>query len=39
MAVIVVLGVVLVAGVLGWLVLAANGKSMPGGLSVLLGTA
>ena len=38
LAVIAILGVVLVIGVLGWLLLAANNKSMPDGLSVILGT-
>jgi hypothetical protein len=37
-AVIVVLGAVLLIGVLGWLLLAADGKSMPDGLGVILGT-
>ena len=38
LAVIAILGVVLIVGVLGWLLLAANGKSMPDGLGVILGT-
>jgi hypothetical protein len=37
-AVIVLLGVVLVIGVVGWLLLAANSRAMPSGLSALLGT-
>jgi len=37
-AVIMVLGAVLVIGVLGWLLLAANDRSMPDGLGVILGT-
>jgi hypothetical protein len=37
-AVIAVLGAVLIIGVLGWLMLAANNKSMPDGLGVILGT-
>lgn len=39
MAVIVILGLVLIIGVVGWLVLAATGKTMPEGLDVILGTA
>jgi hypothetical protein len=38
LAVIAILGVVLVIGVLGWLLLAANNKSMPDGVGVILGT-
>lgn len=38
MAVIVILGLVLIIGVVGWLVLAATGKAMPEGLGVILGT-
>ena len=38
MAVIVILGLVLTIGVVGWLFLAATGKTMPEGLDVLLGT-
>ena len=38
LAVIAILGLVLIIGVLGWLLLAANGKSMPDGLGVILGT-
>ncbi|MGH3177204.1 MAG: hypothetical protein ACRDPF_25450 [Streptosporangiaceae bacterium] len=38
LAVITILGVVLIVGVLGWLLLAANNKSMPDGLGVILGT-
>jgi hypothetical protein len=38
LAVITVLGAVLIIGVLGWLLLAFNNKSMPDGLSVILGT-
>jgi hypothetical protein len=37
LAVIVILGVVLLVGVIGWLTLAANDKSMPEGLGVILG--
>ena len=37
-AVIVVLGGVLLIGVLGWLLLAANDKTLPDGLGVILGT-
>lgn len=38
LAVIAILGLVLIIGVLGWLLLAANNKSMPDGLGVILGT-
>jgi heme A synthase len=38
LAVIAILGFVLIIGVLGWLLLAADGKSMPDGLGVILGT-
>ncbi|MEN4478757.1 hypothetical protein [Mycolicibacterium cosmeticum] len=38
LAVIIALGSVLVIGVLGWLGLAATGKTMPDGLGVILGT-
>jgi hypothetical protein len=38
LAVIVVLGMVLVIGVVGWLVLAAQNRDMPEGLGVILGT-
>jgi hypothetical protein len=38
MAVIVILGLVLMIGVVGWLLLAATGKAMPEGLGVILGT-
>lgn len=38
LVVIAILGVVLVIGVVGWLLLAADGKSMPDGLGVILGT-
>jgi hypothetical protein len=38
LAVIGVLGTVLLVGVVGWLVLAARGKTMPDGLGVILGT-
>jgi hypothetical protein len=38
MAVIVILGLVLMIGVVGWLLLAAAGKTMPEGLGVILGT-
>jgi hypothetical protein len=37
-AVIAVLGAVLLVGVIGWLLLAAGGKTMPEGLGVILGT-
>ncbi len=37
MAVIIVLGIVLVAGVVGWIVLAIDNRTMPQGLDVLLG--
>ena len=37
-AVITILGMVLIIGVLGWLLLAANNKLMPDGLGVILGT-
>ena len=36
--VILILGAVLIVGVSGWLILAANAKAMPDGLSVVLGT-
>jgi hypothetical protein len=38
LVVIAILGVVLIIGVVGWLLLAATGKSMPDGLGVILGT-
>jgi zinc transporter ZupT len=38
LVVIIVLGGVLVIGVVGWLILTANGKTMPEGLAVILGT-
>ena len=38
LAVIAILGLVLIIGVLGWLLLAANNKSMPDGRGVILGT-
>lgn len=38
LVVIVILGVVLVIGVLGWLLLALNHQTMPDGLGVILGT-
>ena len=38
LAVIAILGLVLIIGVLGWLLLAADGKPMPDGLGVILGT-
>ena len=38
LAVITILGLVLIIGVLGWLLLAANNKLMPDGLGVILGT-
>jgi len=38
LAVITILGLVLIIGVLGWLLLAANTKPMPDGLGVILGT-
>ena len=38
LAVIAILGAVLIIGVLGWLLLAVNSKSMPDGLGVILGT-
>jgi hypothetical protein len=38
MAVIVILGLVLMIGVVGWLLLAATGRTMPEGLGVILGT-
>ncbi len=37
LAVIIILGAVLLIGVLGWLVLALNKRTMPEGLDVLLG--
>jgi hypothetical protein len=37
-AVVVFLGAVLLIGVVGWLALAAYGKTMPDGLGVILGT-
>ena len=37
-AVIIILGIVLLTGVVGWRVLAANKTSMPEGLGVILGT-
>ncbi len=36
-AVIVILGVVLLVGVVGWLILAGKDKTMPEGLGVILG--
>jgi len=38
LVVITILGLVLIIGVVGWLLLAASGKSMPDGLGVILGT-
>jgi hypothetical protein len=38
LAIIIVLGTILLIGVLGWLLLAANGKTAPDGLGVILGT-
>jgi hypothetical protein len=38
MAVIVTLSTVLLIGVIGWLILALNGRAMPEGLGVILGT-
>ena len=37
LTVIIVLGGVLVIGVAGWLILAANGRTVPDGLGVILG--
>jgi hypothetical protein len=37
-ALIVILGVVLIVGVVGWLLLALTGRAMPDGLGVILGT-
>jgi hypothetical protein len=38
MAVILVLGLVLLGGVVGWMVLASNDHTFPDGLGVILGT-
>jgi hypothetical protein len=38
MAVIIMLGLVLLIGVIGWLILAAKDKTFPDGLGVILGT-
>ena len=38
LAVVILLGVILVVGVGGWLLLAFQGKAMPDGLTVILGT-
>lgn len=38
LVVICILGTVLLIGVLGWLILAARGETMPDGLGVILGT-
>ena len=37
LAVIIILGAVLVIGVIGWIILALNHRSMPEGLGVILG--
>ena len=37
-AVIVILGLVLLVGVVGWIILALDDKSLPEGLGVILGT-
>jgi hypothetical protein len=39
LGVICILGFVLVVGVVGWVTLALNNKTMPDGLGVILGTA
>ena len=38
LTVIIVLGLVLLIGVVGWLILAAQGRQLPEGLGVILGT-
>ena len=38
LAIIILLGAILLVGVIGWLVLAANDKTVPEGLGVILGT-
>lgn len=38
LAVILILGVVLIVGVIGWFILAWNDKTIPDGLGVILGT-
>lgn len=38
LTVVVILGVILLTGVVGWLVLAFQGKALPDGLGVILGT-
>lgn len=38
LVVVIILGVTLIVGVVGWLVLVFNNRSMPDGLSVVIGT-
>jgi hypothetical protein len=38
LALIIILGAALLIGVVGWLLIAFNGKTMPDGLGVILGT-
>lgn len=38
LSLIIILGAALIIGVVGWLLLALNGRAMPDGLGVILGT-